>query len=312
MSDDPLSAVLGHVGVRGTIFCRAELGSPWAVKTRALPHAIFHIAIRGGGYLILNGQPHAWRAGDLLLLPRGVAHMMCDQPVESLHAAASMGQLPTELGDDGLPCLTYGGSGAPTSILCGTFEFGGDADALLLTALPDLLHVRSEWGTSEWFDLTLRMLGREARAGLPGGATVVSRLTEILLVHALRVWSKSADHSEPTWLSALNDPVIARGLERIHAEPGFAWDVGTLAKSVGVSRSSFHTRFTAATGQTPAAYLTGWRMVLAQRALRQSDQSLVEIAQGVGYGSEAAFSRAFKRHTGHSPGAWRREARHPA
>ncbi len=302
MEHDTLSTVLEHVGVGGTVFCRAELDAPWGVETRGTDSAIFHVAIRGSGYVrVKGGQPIAWRAGDLVLLPHGHAHIMSSSPKGK---AKWIRSLPTEPSEDGLPCVNHPGDGARTSLLCGTFHFGVEAEDLLLGVLPPVLHVRGDGAASDWLDATLRLLANEVRECRPGATTVVTRLTEVLLVHALRSWMADEANSGG-WLSALSDPVLGRALGHLHREPARDWTSADLAKVAGVSRSGLYNRFTDRLGQSPAAYLASWRMCLARREL-EHDRSLAEVAESVGYASEAAFSRAFKRHTGASPRAWRR------
>lgn len=212
--------------------------------------------------------------------------------------------LPGPPGPDGLPCVCHGGGGARTSILCGTFRFGPAAAELLLPLLPPLLVARGDGGpTSSWMDATLRLLADELGGALPGAETVVSRLADVLFVHVLRAWM--AQHAgEVGWLAAMTDPPLGRALAAMHARPERPWTAAELARVAGLSRSAFFDRFSARVGEAPAAYLARWRMHLARQALREG-ATLAEVATQVGYGSEAAFSKAFKRQTGSSPGEWR-------
>lgn len=304
MESDTLSIVLDHVGVQGSVFCRAELDAPWAVETRGTETAIFHVIVSGSGYLRRRGErPIAWRAGDMLLLPHGVGHVMASEPSEP---AVPITSLPTEMSQDGLPCVISSGDGAHTSLLCGTFSLGDDAP-LLLEQLPDVLHVAAADATSSFFDATLRLLADEVGGQRPGAHTVVARLAEILLVQALRSWLAGRPEEERGWLAALRDPVLAKALAAIHRAPGHDWTAGELAQTAGVSRSVLYTRFSERLDGSPSAYLTRWRMVIARRELL-GNASIGEVAETVGYGSEAAFSRAFKREVGASPSAWRRAA----
>ncbi|MCA9607204.1 MAG: AraC family transcriptional regulator [Myxococcales bacterium] len=294
--------MLDHLGVRGTVFCRAELAAPWAVETRGTPTAIFHVIVSGSGYVRLaDGPPRAWRAGDLLLLPHGHGHVMSSDPQLP---ATPIACLPTEPSDDGLPCVRSAGDGPTTRLLCGTFDIGGDS-ALLLDELPSLLHVATADAASAWLDATLRLLASEVAGGRPGASTVVSRLAEVLLVHALRAWLADEGSRQTGWLAALGDPALSRALTEIHRDPARELGASELARKAGLSRSVLYARFTERLGVSPAAYLTRWRMSLARRALR-GEASVSEVAHSIGYASEAAFSRAFKREVGQSPSAWRR------
>jgi AraC-like DNA-binding protein len=303
MQSDTLSTMLELVGVSGTVFCRAEVGAPWALSTRGATSAIFHVIVRGAGYVrVGKDAPEPWRAGDVLLLPRGDAHVMSDSPKTPARAIAELAAPP---GADGLPCVRHGGSGPGASILCGTLRFGPDAEELLLGALPPLLHVRSGGAASAWLDATLRLLSDEVDGARAGADIVVSRLADVLLVHALRTWLAEEGGGQRGWLGALSDPVLSRALAHMHREPGKAWTAASLARASGASRSVLYERFTERLGESPAAYLTRWRMSLAQRALARKGRSLSEVASEVGYESEAAFSRAFKRVVGSSPSAFR-------
>ena len=300
MNPDPLSSLLSASPVRGSIFCRAELGAPWAVSTLGADFAIFHVVVRGAGFIVLNGRSVAWRAGDVLVLPHGNAHVLTTEPgLEPVPIAS----LDDPIGADGLPCVTTGGDGPTTSILCGTFRFSSVAAGHLLPQLPPLLHLQAAGGpTAEWLDATLRLLGAEAASGLPGSETVIARLADVLFVQAVRAWVREG--ADPGWLSALSDPQLARVVGAIHAAPERPWTAASLARKAGMSRSLLFERFGSTVGESPSAYLARWRMLLARDALREK-LAVAEVAERVGYSSEAAFSRAFKRHVGESPARWR-------
>jgi len=213
------------------------------------------------------------------------------------------------IGSDGLPVVEIEGGGAHTSILCGMFDFDRDARETLLPHLPSLIRV--EGGPSSpvaWLDTTLRLLADEQTSQRPGADVIVGRLIEILFIQVLRAWILRSPHQRG-WLAALSDPKLARALSLVHGEPARAWTAASLAREAGMSRSSFFTHFSTVLGETPSSYLTGWRMRLARRKLRTRDEGLAQIAVEVGYGSEAAFSRAFKRVVGMSPSHWRQSAR---
>lgn len=273
-----------------------------------MPDAIFHVVVRGAGFVTLDAdaQPVSFRAGDLLILTRGHAHTMSDQPGRP---ALDMGGLEPEIGEDGLPCVVMDGGGPRTSLLCGTFTLAEDCRDHLLPLLPPLLHVQGGSPTAAWLDQTLRVMADEVAAGRPGSDAVVTRLADILLVQALRTWLQQSPQHATGWLGALDDPQLGRALTLIHDDPAEPWTAALLARRVGLSRTVFYERFTARVGESPAAYLTRWRMVVARTLMRGTDEGLGEIAEQVGYRSQAAFHKAFKRVVGDSPGAWRREVR---
>ncbi len=305
---DALSDVLSVLRVRATVFCRARITRPYGVLTRGSEAAIFHVIVRGSGWISVEGQdrPRAFRAGDLLVLPHGHAHILADPPGSS---AAHIASLPAEPGADGLPCVVQGGGGAETSILCGSFHLGPEARAALLPSLPPLVHAAGTAGsTAAWLDATLRFLADEASSDRPGAAVVVERLADVLFIQVLRAWVAERAEAGGSWLAALADPQLSRALAALHAEPGQAWTAARLARLAGMSRSSFYKHFQQVVGEPPAAYLARWRMLVARAALRRGS-SLADISEQVGYASEAAFSRAFKRVVGQAPSSWRRAQR---
>ncbi len=304
---DALSDVLSLLRVHGSVFCRAELSHPWGVHTLGSEAAIFHVAVRGGGWIRVEGEPEprAFRAGDILVLPHGHPHVLCDPPdAATTHIRA----LPHQPGVDGLPCVCHGGGGADTSILCGSFHLGPEARLALLPHLPPLILASAGLGsTAAWLDATLRMLAGEVASGRPGAAVVVERLADVLFIQVLRGWVEQQRERGGSWLAALGDPQLSRSLAALHGDPGRPWTAARLARQAGMSRSVFYQRFERVVGEAPAAYVTRWRMLVARRGLRRGD-SIYEVAERVGYSSEAAFSRAFKRAVGQSPGIWRNEA----
>ena len=304
---DALSRILEVVHVSGSLFSRAELGAPWGVHSRAMPDAIFHVVVRGAGYLTLDTDdvPVPFRAGDLLVLTRGDAHTVSDQPESQVVAIEG---LEYEAGEDGLGRIRVDGGGPLTSLLCGTFTLAGEARDHVVPLLPPLLHVQGGSPTAAWLDQTLRVMADEVESGRPGSATVVARLADILFVQVLRAWLQEPDADRRGWLAALADPHLAKALALVHDAPAEPWTAEILARAAGLSRTVFYERFTAQVGESPAAYLTRWRMVVARAWMRRTGASLGEVAERVGYRSQAAFHKAFKRVVGTNPGAWRREA----
>lgn len=299
---DALSRILRSARVAGSLFSRAELSAPWGVHTLGSQDAIFHAVIRGSGWAAAEGEePQPFRAGDLLVFPHGHPHTLRDVPGRPTR---HIRKLPVAEGEDRLACVQVDGGGPRTSILCGTFRLDPDARDFLLPLLPPLIHVRGDAPTAAWLDATLRLMADEVAAERPGSEVLIARLADILFVQTLRAWSAAGATG---WLGALQDPAIARALDFIHDQPDQRWTAAGLARRVGMSRSGFYARFTEQVGEPPSSYLTRWRMRMARAALRGGDDNLIEIAEQVGYGSEAAFCRAFKRHVGQSPGAWRRQ-----
>ena len=304
---DALSRILQVVHVSGSLFSRAELEAPWGVHSRTMPDAIFHVVVRGAGYVTLDtaGIPVPFRAGDLIVLPRGDAHTVSDHPDSKVRAIEG---LDTESGGDGLGCIRVDGGGPRTSLLCGMFTLAGDSRDHVLPLLPPLIHVQGGTPTAAWLDQTMRAMADEVDAGRPGSETIVARLADILFVQVLRAWLRQESPGSSGWLGALDDPQLSRALALVHDDPAASWTAALLARRVGLSRTVFYERFTARVGESPAAYTTRWRMVVARTLMRRTNEGLGEIAEQVGYRSQAAFHKAFKRVVGQSPGAWRRAA----
>lgn len=304
---DPLTDVLRMVRVEGALFSRAACAAPFGVHTRGAADGIFHVVLRGrlharalseDGRTLVSVDA---TAGDLLVFPHGHAHALTDAPGT---ATTWIRALPAAPGDDGLPVVRAGEGEPGTEILCGTLRFGGEARQLLLPHLPPLLHATAAGGG--WIDATVRQLADEVRRRSPGSELVIARLAEVLFIQAVRRWALTATNAEPGWLRALADPQMARALALLHGAPERAWSVDHLARRAGLSRTAFYDRFSSVVGEPPAAYLLRWRMILARRALLDPAAAIPDVAARVGYGSEAAFNRAFKRVMGVPPGVWRR------
>jgi AraC-like DNA-binding protein len=191
--------------------------------------------------------------------------------------------------------------------LCGAFTFSGDGARPLLTALPEAIHVRGEKGRMmPWLESHLQAVACELTSGRPGAAMVIARLSEVLFVQAVRAHLADLPPDAVGWTAAAHDPHVSRALALVHREPERDWTIASLGAAVGLSRSSFAARFQAVMGQAPLAYLTTWRMHRARGMLRNPAVSIAQVADRVGYASAAAFTAAFKRATGGTPGAWRR------
>lgn len=302
---DALSDILKTAPVTGSFFSRAELGAPWGLHTTGTRSAIFHVGLSGGGYVTVEGlEPQPFRGGDVVLMPHGHPHVLSDQPGRSSVAIQSMPR--RNAAEDDLPCVVVDG-GARTTILCGSFRFSAEAEEFLLPLLPPLMLVRGgESPTAAWLDSTLRWMSTELATGQPGSELLLARLADVLFVQVLRRWWEQ-ERPEAGLLAGLADPAVARALDLIHRRPASPWTAEDLAKKAGLSRTAFFSRFQKTVGETPSAYVARWRMVLARKALRRG-AGLCEVSESVGYSSEAAFSRAFKRVVGLSPSVWRQTA----
>jgi AraC-like DNA-binding protein len=203
--------------------------------------------------------------------------------------------------------IRHGGGGAPTTLICGAVRFDHPVAHHLVRLLPRVINV-DIWSSpeAEWIQSTLRFLAAEAQALRTGGETIITRLADILVIQAIRSWLARDPAAQTGWLGALRDRQIGRAIALIHREPTRQWTVASLAGEVAMSRSAFSARFTELVGESAIQYATRWKMQAATSWLKEEDQSLAQVASRLGYESEAAFSRAFKRIMGVSPGALRR------
>ena len=239
-----------------------------------------------------------------MIIPHGRGHILSDSPQTKPVALQQLLQGSTA----SCHLMQHGGGGAQTLMTCGSFVFENAGQNPLIAVLPSLIHLQGHRGHSaEWLEPTLRMLAEEARHPRPGSETLVARLIDIIFVQAVRAWVETQPQAQGGWLGALRDPQIGAALGLLHHEPQRAWSVQLLANEVAMSRSPFAAKFTALVGEPPLSYLTRWRMQLAAEFLLRERLNISEIAGRIGYESEAAFSKAFKRHYGQSPLAFRRQ-----
>jgi AraC-like DNA-binding protein len=310
---DALSDLIRVVRLTGGVFLDAWLSAPFSVVSQVEPqecrpyldearHIIsFHYVVDGALHVCVEGEePLHLRTGDIVLLPRNDPHVLGSAP----YLPAEKVELePTAEG--GLPRLVHGGGGETAHVVCGFL--GSDAPSSpLLATLPRLLCLNvAASGAGEWIASSFQFAAREIGAGRLGAASIVSRLSELLFVEALRSYVASLPPQQHGWLAALRDPFVSRALALLHAQPAKRWTAEDLAGQVGLSRSAFAERFTTLLGQPPMQYLAQWRMQLAAQRLRASREPLARVAQQIGYDSEAAFSRAFKRQFGEPPATWR-------
>lgn len=315
--EDALNDVLRHLYVGGVVYCRSDLRPPWAFSMDRKPIAGFHAVTRGRGLLQVEGYDRqvTVSAGDLVLLPHGNAHVMRDRlSTEATPLDQIVAENPLE---DGIR-LKVGKRGPLTVLLCGGFELEAGTANPLLANLPAVIHIRRNRSRSiHWLKMTLRQLELETRSARPGGQALISRLSDILFIQAVREYFNGLAAGDTSagigaWVRALKDPQIGAAIAFLHQQPEDDWQVGSLASKVGMSRSSFSARFHELVGEPPLKYLAKWRTLKAAWLLRTSEATLSEIASRVGYDSEIALNRVFKRFMGLAPGAYRRQKRNPA
>jgi AraC-like DNA-binding protein len=290
--------------VSSTVYCLSEMTSPWGFKVAARSSPAFHLLTSGSAWLEVEGEQQQVRlsAGDLVILPRGEGHAVRDSPASPvLWLDRILADTPPVNGR-----LGHGGGGARAELLCGGFAVDQLTGRPLLEVLPTLVHLRgSEGRAPEWLVGLIRMIAVEMASNGPGSEAVVTRLTDALLAQALRNCLMDADRVVGA-SSAIRDAQIARALRLIREHPDRPWTVPKMAAAVAISRSSFAERFRAATGESPMQSLTRYRMARASEYLRSTNAGIREIARRTGYDSEVSISKAFRRHFGTAPGAYRK------
>lgn len=310
-SSDPLGEALHLLRLTGSIYARSDLTAPWGMDLPPLEgHMMFHIVTRGRCWLETDGrEPLLLDRGSLALVPHGLGHQLGHEPGGP---CVDFFDLPVEHVTDRYERLEYGGGGEPCRLICVVVRFDHAAAARLIDALPPVFHVDA-WagGDDRWLTDTLRFIASEAESLRPGGETVITRLADILVIQVIRRWIETTTDVDRGWLAALRDEQLGRAIGAIHREPGADWTVESLARKAAMSRSAFAARFTRIVGEPAMRYLARWRLQVAREALRDCEDPLGVVAERFGYRSEAAFSRAFKREFGVSPGSDRRAARAP-
>lgn len=301
-SPDPLDGLLQTLQPRGAFYFHTELHAPWAFTTPPGP-ASFHIVLDGSGVLEIDGETHTLEAGDVALLPHGRLYTLGDQPGRP---ALPVEVLLSRYGAGGIH-LRKGGAGPLTTLVCCGVAFDDPFPHPLIEALPPVLILRgATCETVPWLPHTLGFLACEARSGRPGAETVMGHLASVFFIQAIRAYLDEADAGPIGWLHALRDPHLGPAITAFQAAPAEPWTVARLADEAGLSRSAFSARFRSVVGEPPMQYATRWRMYRAAQLLRTERLTLSEVAARVGYESEAAFNRAFKRWTDRTPGAFRR------
>ena len=318
---DPLSQILKALRLEAGIFFDAEFTTPWCVDSapgredarhilpRAEHVAIYHLLVEGSCRARLPEEAAAIElaAGDLILFPHGDGHLLgSDVRRPALRAETLVKASP----EGGLARIVHGGGGDRTRFICGYVACDSRLCRPMIGALPRMVRVPlGDRASASWMAKTLQHAADESRAPRAGTDAVLTKLSELLFVEALRCYLETVPEQERSWLAGLRDPHVSQALGLMHADPAREWTVNDLGREVGLSRSALAERFTLLIGEPPMQYLTRWRLALGARALKDGSEPVIHVAQQVGYESEAAFNRAFKREFGMPPAAWRRHSR---
>lgn len=334
MNNDPMSDVLSSVRLRGAVYwyvcCRDEwvAESPPArdISEAVMPGAehvvAYHLIVKGGCWAATDGLPPVrLGSGEIVMFPRGDAHVLSSAPgMRAQHVVDRDWLFATRNEPKPIP-VTYNGDvmqpggelrpeDASTIVVCGFIGCDLRPFNPLIEALPRLLHLNTG-GVGAWVAPMLHQAVSESRQSRPGSAAVLGRVSEMVFVDAARRYLESLPADASGWLAALRDRHVGKAIALLHERPAEPWTIDQLGRQVGLSRSALHERFVELAGQPPMQYLTNWRMQCGARLLREGNATVATIAQEVGYDSEAAFARAFKRLVGRPPAAWRRDQRLP-
>jgi len=314
---DALSETLRVVRLVGAIFINAKFTAPWCYQSPTADFAapllepgaervvIFHLLTEGECFVELGqAQPEHLIAGDVVLFPQGDAHRMTSQPGlptgKGSRLDVVLARRPRQ--------LTYGGGGATTRLVCGYLACDARLAKMLLGGLPPVVKVNVRGSNAgSWLEASVRYALAEARSPRPGGAGVLAKLAEVLVIEVLRLYMTQQGEGRIGWLAGVGDRIVGGALNALHRNPAHAWTLDELARTANTSRSVLAERFQHLVGSSPMQYLTQWRMLLASNLLVRSNAPLTSIAQDVGYQTDTAFSRAFRREFGAPPAAWRRQ-----
>ncbi|WPN49329.1 MULTISPECIES: AraC family transcriptional regulator [unclassified Pseudomonas] len=313
---DALSQTLRVVHLVGAIFINARFTAPWCYQSPSAETAapflepgaervvIFHLITEGECYVELGDQPPLLlSAGDVVVFPQGDAHRMCSQPGLPPAKGARLDEVLARRPRQ----LSHGGGGAITRLVCGYLACDARLAGILLTGLPPVVRVNVRGSNAGiWLESSVRYALAEARSPRPGGEGVLAKLAEVLFIEVLRLYMSEQGEGRTGWLAGVRDRIVGAALDALHKKPCHAWTLEELARTAGTSRSVLAERFQQLVGVSPMQYLTQWRMLLAANLLRSSNSSLMRIAEEVGYQTDTAFSRAFRREYGAPPAAWRR------
>jgi AraC-like DNA-binding protein len=320
---DAFSEVLSGVRLKGAMFFSAEFSAPWGLSTphsRALastlapgaPHlVIYHFVVDGSARARLEGGPDVVLSpGDIVVFPHGDPHHLSGgSGANEVDSAAVLRKIATR----DLSPMHAGGGGATTRLVCGYLTCDPLLCGPILESLPPKLTVNVRTDRSgHWLEQSILHLVEEAASDRAGSDAMLAKLSEALFVDTLRRYVTGLPEQTTGWLAGARDPVVGKSLALLHRRPNHPWTIAELAADVGLSRSALVERFTRYLSHPPMAYLTGWRLRLAAEALTSTPKGVADIAADVGYESEAAFNRAFKRVFGVPPARYRRQTRNPA
>jgi AraC-like DNA-binding protein len=314
---DAFSEVLSGITLTGAVFFSAEFSAPWGFSTsepktmaaKIAPGAehlvLYHLVIEGGAVIELtDGKSIALQAGDVVVFPHGDAHHMSS--AKGLRRPFPNYGISGKIQARDLAPLQAGGGGEISRFVCGYLTCDPHLCQPILSGLPAAFKVNIRHDRAgHWLESSIMHLVDEAASGRVGSEAMLAKLSETLFVDTLRRYVSSLPEQQVGWLAGARDPVVGKSLALLHSRVAHPWTIADLAEEVGISRSALVERFTRYLSEPPMTYLTRWRLQLAMKSLERTSRGVADIAANVGYESEAAFSRAFKREFGQPPGRYR-------
>jgi AraC-like DNA-binding protein len=323
---DAISEILNGVKLNGAVFFSAELSAPWGFSTppshvmreKFAPDAthlvLYHLLIDGSGIAQMDdGRAVTLAPGDIVVFPHGDPHHMASSG-DTRPPFPNYG-ISAKIAARDLSPLRAGGGGSVSRFVCGYMTCDPHLSRPILSGLPPVFKVNVRTDASgHWLESSVLHLVEEAGSGRVGSEAMLAKLSEALFVDTLRRYVDGLPEQQRGWLAGARDPVVGKSLALMHTRVAHPWTIADLADEVGISRSALVERFSRYLTQPPMAYLTRWRLQLAAESLLKTSRGVVDIASDVGYQSEAAFSRAFRREFGQPPGRYRsdrKSARHP-
>lgn len=300
IADHPIGNLLNNLRMESAFYTSSKLMRPWGMAMPPMPNCMmYHLVLEGASEFRVADAVCGLEERSFVLFPKGEGHVMSDGECKIITPLA---ELPIESVTERYETLTFGGSGDVTRMVCGAMLFQHPLAVKLLGILPSYIKIHADSEDSgSIVNSVAHLLKSESESVSVGAEAVISRLADILVIAAMRQYLSELDDSETVWLTALQDERIGKSLKLIHDQPDKHWSLEELAVAVGMSRTSFATQFKQLVGNTPMDYLTEWRMSLAYSRLQLTSDTVLSIALDMGYQSESAFSRAFKKSIGKSP-----------
>ena len=313
---DLLSDILTKLSVQGTLYFRTSFTMPWGVAVPSYENvARFHFAHRGNCMVSVDGveKPIQLAQGDLIIIPHGAAHdLYCGHNPEQ--TVLPLDTVLEKSGYEGSGVLVYGGEDddSETQLICGHFSFDKHAQHILMERMPPFIHIKNYGEVSgRWLEATLRVIGDEAGGQRIGGDLIALKMSEAILVQAIRAFIES-DVSSKWGLHGFSDAHLCKALDAFHKKPNASWKVETMAQCAGMSRTNFAVQFQKKMALSPMQYVSSWRMEIAKICLADPSNSLSDTAESAGYASDSAFSRVFKKEIGLTPANYRKHILAPS